>query len=143
MSTGDWVLLASAVIGGGGISGFIGSLVAPLVRRPVVRAEATGLLTDAATGLVNELQEEVGRARAEATSARTEAQGARAEAREAGQEAAAARQTVRAMSSEMDELTYRLRQLIGWIHEPDMTLDQLRRLVPRPPGTTNGAAPRG
>lgn len=135
MSAGDWVLLVSTVIGGGGVSGFVGSLVAPLVRRPVVRAEATERLTAASVSLVDQLQEEVAAARTEAATARTEA-------REAGQEAAAARRTVRALSGEMDELTDRLRRLISWIHEPTMTLDRLRVLVPPPPGPTNGAGPR-
>lgn len=135
MKAQEWVPLLAAVIGGGGASGVVASLLLPLFRRPVVRAEATGLLTDAATGLVNELQEEVARARAEA-------QSARAEAREAGQEAAAARRTVRELSSEMDELTDKLRRLIGWIHDPYMTLDRLRLMAPMPPGTTNGTGPR-
>ena len=130
MSAGNWLLLSSAIIGGGGVSGFVGSLVAPLVRRPVVRAEATERLTAASVSLVEQLQEEV-------KAARTEAHTARMEAREAGQEASAARRTVRAMSGEMDELTSRLHRLIGWIHEPTMSLERLRVLVPGPPSANN------
>jgi hypothetical protein len=40
---------------------------------------------------------------------------------------------VRTLGTEMDELTNRLHRLIGWIHDPTMTLDRLRVLVPGPP----------
>lgn len=135
MKTGDWVLLIATVIGGGGISSLVGSLAVPLIRRPAVRAEATERLTGAASVLVDQLQEEVARAR-------MEAQGARTEAREASQEAAAARRSVHALSSEVDELTDRLRRMISWIHEPTMTLSRLRMLVPGPPKQSNGTGQR-
>jgi hypothetical protein len=119
MKASEWVVPVGLIIGGGGLSGLIGSLLAPLIRRPVVRAEATARITGAAAVLVDQLQEEVA--------------AARKEAREMGQEAQATLRTVRTLSSEMDELTSRMHRLIDWIHDPTMTLDRLRVLVPGPP----------
>jgi hypothetical protein len=126
VSAGEWVVVIGALIGGGGLSGFLGALVVPLVRRPAVRAEATARITGAAALLIDQLQEEV--------------TAARKDAREAGQEASAALRTVRTLGVEVDELTNKLHRLIGWIHDPTMSLDRLRVLVPGPPpsGQSNG-----
>jgi hypothetical protein len=48
MKTSDWLVLVGLIIGGGGTSGLVGSLLAPLIRRPAVRAEATARITGAA-----------------------------------------------------------------------------------------------
>jgi hypothetical protein len=49
---------------------------------------------------------------------------------------------MQSLTADVDELETRLRRLIGLIHEPTMTLDRLRLMVPLPPGTTNGTGPR-
>jgi hypothetical protein len=129
MKTSDWLVLVGLIIGGGGTSGLVGSLLAPLIRRPAVRAEATARITGAAALLVDQLQEEV--------------TAARKDAREAGAEAASALRTVRTLGAEVDELTNRLHRLIGWIHDPTMSLDRLRVLVPGPPTSpSNGNGSR-
>ncbi len=77
-------------------------------------------ITGAAATLVQELQEELTHAR----------------------QAVAASATVTARMSGLEAsvtaLEGRVSTLLGWIHEPAMTLDLLRRLAPLPPGGVNG-----
>jgi hypothetical protein len=54
------------------------------------------------------------------------------------------RRTVR-LTSEVDMLSHRIRVLIGWIHDPSMSMAMLRGLVPQssapPPSASNGHTP--
>jgi hypothetical protein len=113
-----WQTIA-AILGGGGVAGFLGSLLTGLLQRPKVRADAVSLLTDAALRQVNELQE-------------------RTTAAEAAADAAAAK--IRALSLEVDACTARLRYWRSAILDPSATLPELRVMVTSDP-TINGRQP--
>jgi chromosome segregation ATPase len=121
-----WQTVA-AILGGGGVAGFLGSLLTGLLNRPKVRAEAVSLLTDAALKQVNELQERTTEAEQAAVSARREAAEARAEA-------AAARRHVAVLSAEVEACVARLRQWRNAILRPSVTIEELREMVAAEPG---------
>lgn len=102
-----WQTVA-AILGGGGVAGFLGSLLTGLLNRPKTRAEAVSVLTDAALRQVNELQE------------RTTAAEAAADA---------ATEKIRVLSREVDACTARLRHWRAAILDPSATLPALREMV--------------
>lgn len=113
MTAANWIAIIAAIVGGGGIAGFGGSLIAGLVQRPKVKADAVKLLTDAAVQQVNEMQEEVASARAEV---------------------AEARRHVRMLTAEVDACMRRLREWRAAILSPAATLPRLREMVDLEPG---------
>lgn len=108
MTATTWIALIAAVVGGGGIAGFGGSLIAGLTQRPRVKADAVKLLTDAAVQQVNEMQEEVASARAEV---------------------AEARKHVRLLTVEVDACMAKLRTWRAAILSPMVTREDLRAMV--------------
>lgn len=120
MKASEWITLVSVAIGSGGLFSLVWAIVLPLIRRPAIKAEATERLTDAAMAQVDQLQERV-----------NEAEKAAKEARE---EAEATRQQVRAIRRECADLAERMAQLARWIHQPEMSLERLRAMVPLAPG---------
>jgi exonuclease VII small subunit len=125
MQTGDLIALGVLVIGGGGLAGAAGSLLRPLFRREVIRVDAAKTAIEASVQIVNELQEELTRARTQLDKVTDRAERA----------STAARHATRAMNLATD----RLEQVIGWIHDPYMTIEQLRVRAPAGPGS-NGIA---
>jgi hypothetical protein len=104
--------IATSVLGGiGGLSG-VGALATALFKRRTVKADAAETVTDTALELMAELK-------ADAKATRTELATVRAEA---------------------ESLASRLRTLIAAIHDPVMTLERLRGMVPM--GGVNGSGHR-
>lgn len=83
-------------------------------------------ITGAAATLVQELQEELTQARQAATEM------SRAE-REALRRVAALEASMVSLNASVGALETRVATLLGWIHEPGMTVDLLKRLAPLPP----------
>jgi hypothetical protein len=107
-----WQTVA-AILGGGGVAGFLGSLLTGILNRPKTRAEAVSVLTDAALRQVNELQERTSAAESAADSAT---------------------EKIRALSREVDSCTARLRYWRAAILSPDADLSALREMVRSDPG---------
>lgn len=120
MST--WAAILSAA-GAGALTGVGGAVVTGILQRPKARADAVGVLTDAALKQVNELQERTAQAEHEATAARNEA--------------AAARHQVHLLTVEVDKCMRILRAWRAAILAPDATVQSLRELVGRE--SLNGA----
>lgn len=106
------VSIAGAILASGGTV----SLIQAITHRRTDRADATARLTDAAMLQVDQLQERV--------------QEAEQAARDARQESDDARRQMAAVRREASELVDRLSSLARWIHDPYMTLDRLRVMVP-------------
>jgi chromosome segregation ATPase len=113
----DWVALLGAALGAGGLSGVVTAWLA----RPKTKADAAAVLTDAALRQVNELQEQVATAHAEAREARAEAE--------------AARRQVRLLTAEVDQCMQTLRAWRAAIFAPDATVAGLRAMVGPEPGS--------
>lgn len=120
----------------GGLAG-AATFASALLNRTKIRAEAMATITDAAVREINELQEAASAARREAREARSEAAEARAEVAKGRQETAEARAEASEMRREMERvrsaaerLVTRLNEVTEAIHQSDMTLDRLRRIVP-------------
>lgn len=109
---------AGAVLSGGGMSVIVGALA----KRRSAPVDATVRLTGAAMAQVDQLQERVQEAERAAGGARQEAESAHRE--------------MQAVRREASELAGRLHSLIAAIHDPYMTLDRLRLMVPQ---SRNGA----
>jgi hypothetical protein len=122
----SWTTLLFAGLGGGGLAGIVTSLIAGLMSRPKVKADAMAILTDSAIKQVNELQERTAEAEREATGARNEL--------------TQARQQVRLLTAEIDVVLTALRTCWAEILSPTADLDELRAMVraQRSSGTTNG-----
>lgn len=114
----NWWQTIAAVLGGGGIAGFLGSLLNGILQRPKVKADAVSVLTEAALRQVNELQERTAQAEAAADMATAK---------------------IRTLSDELDRLSNRLRKLTAAIFEPDATIPKLRAMVGSEPGS-NGTS---
>ncbi|WP_194821317.1 hypothetical protein [Micromonospora sp. S-DT3-3-22] len=130
MNGGTWALLAAAV-SSGGVAGVVTTLIAGLLNRPQVKADAAKagadavkVLTDTALAQVNELQERTAEAEREAVAARAEA--------------AEARRQMRELSGEIDAAVATLRSWRAAILNPGVDLEQLRAMVRDPGGTING-----
>lgn len=120
-------LVASALAGGGFVA-----IVNAVARRRTVKADATEKLTDSALKMLQV-------AGADANEAYKEASEARQEAAEARRETGHARREVAQLSAEVDALAAKMHRLLGWIHDPYMSIDRLRVLAPMPPmQSTNG-----
>lgn len=121
-------IAASALAGGGFVA-----IVNALARRRAVRADVTEKLTGAALKMLQAAQTDANEAYREASEARREAAEARRETR----------QKLDQLSAELDAFAGRVRRLLGWIHDPYMTIDRLRVLAPMPPEQqVNGAQSR-
>jgi chromosome segregation ATPase len=119
---------AGVSIGGSLISAGGGAwIVNAIRRRRAAPIDATVRLTDAAMKQVDQLQERV--LDAEATTQRTQQR-----LHEVEQEAEDAKQQVRAIRRECADLAERMATLARWIHDPYMTIEQLRTRVPLTPG---------
>lgn len=136
MNVATVATLVGVAIGGGGIAGGVTSVVMPLIRRPSIRADAAQKLSDAAA-LVNEIQEEGQGYRQDASAARREAVEARREATEARRECEAAQRQMQELAAQAEGLAVKLRSMIAWIHDPGMSMERLRAMIPARP-TTNG-----
>ncbi len=123
-----WVTILCA-LGTGALSGVGGALIAGAFSRPKTRADAVGVLTDAALKQVNELQERTAQAEKEATAARDEA--------------TAARQQVHLLTVEVEECMHILRTWRAAIIAPDATVESLREMVAQhsPNGAWSALAP--
>lgn len=121
-----------SILGGGGLIGGITSIVAPIVRRNVIKADVAKAITDAAGVLVNELQEEL-------AITQTKMREATAEAEKSYTEARRATRALNLAMDKADELERKMMKMIGWIHDPYMTIEQLRVRIPNPTGE-NGTA---
>lgn len=117
----SWVQVLVAGGGVGGIAGLLGSLLAGLMQRPKVRADAVALLTDSALKQVNELQERTA---------------------EAEQAARDARQQVRLLTAEIDSALATLRSWRSAILSPAADLDRLREMVRAETGRPANGRPR-
>ncbi|MDG4790362.1 hypothetical protein O7626_31335 [Micromonospora sp. WMMD1102] len=123
----NWQIVGM-VLGAGGISGFLGSLLSGLFNRPSIRADAVVKLTESAVRQVDELQE------------RTAA--AERRAAEAEQAADQARMKVRILSDEVDGLIARMRLWRAEILADPGASERLKQLVSVDPGqSSNGRAP--
>lgn len=117
------VSIGSAVLASGGFA----AVTRAVARHKAAPVDATVRLTDSAMVQVDQLQERV--KDAEATTVRTQVR-----MHEVEQEAEDARQQMRAVRREAGDLAERLAMLARWIHEPAITLAELRARVPLPPG---------
>lgn len=113
---------ASAMAGGGFVA-----MVQAVAGRRRVRADATKVVTDSALELLS--------------AARGDANEAYREAAEARREAASARREVASLTSEIDALATKVHRIVAWIHDPQMSMESLRMLVPLPPAGPNGVTP--
>lgn len=120
---GVWQLLLAG-LGGGGLAGFLGSLLTGWWQRPKVRADAVALLTDSALKQVNELQERTAEAEREATAARAEV--------------VQARQQIRVLTSEIDMAVMTIRSWRSTILATPDVPEAIRRMVLVDPGSANG-----
>lgn len=118
-------IAASALAGGGFVA-----IVNALARRRAVKADVTEKLTGAALKMLQAAQADANEAYKEASEARKEAMAARRETR----------RELDQLSAELDAFAGRVRRLLGWIHDPYMTLERLRMLAPMPPEQVNGAS---
>jgi hypothetical protein len=103
---------------GGAVGGLAGlaALVGALTRRRVVKADAAETVTDTALELMTALKSDAKAAREDSAAARLDAQ-----------------ETHRQMSvvrQECEALAGKMRRLVAAIHEPLMTIEQLRAMVP-------------
>lgn len=139
-----WASIAQTVggllTGGGAVAA-----VNAVAKRRVTKADVVDRLSDAQLKWVGEFQEDAKSARAEAADARREAADARREAADTRREVAdARRETVEAqrqmavLREQVDALSERLHGLIQMIHEPAMTIERLRVVIPLPPPSANG-----
>jgi chromosome segregation ATPase len=124
------VQLLAAGLGGGGMA----TMVNAVAKRRSRRVDAAGRFSDSNLKWVEQFQEETREARQDATEARREAAEARREATNAHRE-------MRAVREEAEALAGRLAALIRLIHDPYMSLDRLRAMVPAPPAGANGDEP--
>ena len=122
-----WGLLA-ATVGGGGLAGVVTTLIAGVLNRPKLRADAVATLTDSALQQVNELQERTAEAEREAKAARNELRQTRQEMRE----------QMRELTGEIDAAVATLRTWRSAILAPGVDLEELRSMVRDPGGTING-----
>lgn len=117
------------ILGAGGISGFLGSLLSGLFSRPSVRADAVVKLTESAVRQVDELQERTAAAEQRATAAE--------------QAADQARMKVRILSDEVDGLISRMRLWRMEILSDPTASERLKHLVSVDPGQPLNGRPHG
>ena len=118
-------IAASALVGGGFVA-----IINAVARRRAVKADVTEKLTGAALKMLQAAQADANEAYKEASEARREAMEARRETR----------RELDQLSVELDAFGRRVRRLLGWIHDPSMSIERLRVLAPMPPEQVNGAA---
>jgi len=114
-----WIEVAAIAVGGGGGAGLITSLARMLMSSSSNRAVATKTQVEASMLMVDQLQDEVHAAREEVRETRTEV--------------AQYRIVVGKMNDDINTARGTLARMIGWIHEPDMSIERLRLRVPRIP----------
>jgi chromosome segregation ATPase len=116
------VTAASALLGGAGFAALINAFTGRRTRR----VEVADRLSDSSLKWVQEFQEETQTSRRETAEARRET----AEAR---REIEALRREVADVRHEAEGLATKLHKLTTAIHDPYMSLDRLRVMVPLPP----------
>jgi len=110
-----WWQFLAAGIGGGGLAGVATALVAGLLQRPKVRADAVAMLTESALKQVNELQERTAEAEREATAARNDL--------------TQARQQIRLLTNEIDAALTTMRTWRSAILADPGTPERLKQMV--------------
>jgi len=127
MSAVNWLAVggqvAVTILGAAGVT----ELIKAVASRRTRKIDNVDRLSDIAIEQVEAIKKDAREARDEARSARQEAAGARREMHEIRQSA--------------EEISRYLYQVLSWIHDPQMTIERLRAVVP-PPGT-NGGTPSG
>jgi hypothetical protein len=116
----EWLAL---ILGGSGALGWLVNILRPLFRRGLDKAAETKTSVEASILLVNELQEELKEAR----------DLLRKERSETLQAAAIANRATAALA----RATNRMNRIVELIHDPYITIDQLRLRVPAQ-STSNG-----
>lgn len=122
------VSLVASSVSSGGIVGFVTARTA----RKKAPADIAVMLTESAMRQVNELQERLADSERLMDSANAKARAAEREVENAMVEMHQLRRVVA-------DLTDRVGQLVRWIHDPYMTIENLRLRVP-PPTSDNGGS---
>lgn len=130
----SWLLPVATVVGGIISSAGVAALVNAVAGRRTVKVDAADRLTDSALEWAQALKADADSARQDAAESRREAAEARRDANEARREATEARR-------EAAEANREMRRLIRLIHDPYVTLDRLRALVPQPGANGTGGDP--
>ena len=113
-----WLLagqIVAAILGGAGVT----QVVQAFARRRPTRVEAVEKLNDATLKWAEELEKD-------AAAAREQAREARVDATECHRQMAAVRREATALADE-------LHRIVRAVHDPYMSLDRLRVMVPFPP----------
>jgi len=117
-----WLLagqIVAAILGGAGVT----QVVQAFARRRPTRVEAVEKLNDATLKWAEELEKDAAAAREQA---REQAREARVDATECHRQMAAVRREATALADE-------LHRIVRAVHDPYMSLDRLRVMVPFPP----------
>ncbi|GAA0528887.1 hypothetical protein GCM10010172_06880 [Paractinoplanes ferrugineus] len=128
MNADQWVTLAQIVGGAMGTGGLAAVARSMLKRRPA-RVAAHVQLNQATLEWAEKLEASADRAWKRAEEAEAKAEQANERAEEADHRADRAEQTARRVQVQVDELARYLEMVLRLIHDPDMTMDRLRRSV--------------
>jgi hypothetical protein len=120
MTWGVVAQIIGSLLGSGGIAWIVTSIA----RRRTAPFDNAARLSDAAMVQVDQLQEQVKEARVEANECRLET--------------SEARRQVRRLAADVDVLANRLHMLTLAIHDPGVTIERLRRMVPISPSVNGG-----
>lgn len=133
------VLLLLALIGAGGLWRLLDWWERRRTRGGGAVARAVALSTED-RAWVDQFQERATEAERAAGAARAEADGARRASHDAMVSTGRLSAEVEALTTQVHALSRQVATVRGWIHDPGMTIDRLRFLVPPPilPGPSNG-----